>query len=70
MATPENPIAFEAYENLAEKYAAIATTKAHNAYYDRPAVLSLLPDVSGMDVLDARCGPGIYGKFWSSVERE
>ncbi len=60
METPEHSIALEAYEELAESYAALAETKPHNAYYDRPAVFSLLPDVGGMNVLDAGCGPGIY----------
>jgi len=56
----DKPIAFEAYEELAEAYAARVDTKPHNAYYDRPAVLGLLPDVAGLDVLDAGCGPGAY----------
>jgi SAM-dependent methyltransferase len=51
------------YEQFAERYAAAAETKAHNAYYDRPAMLSLLPDVSGLRVLDAGCGPGIYAEW-------
>lgn len=56
------PIALDAYEFLAEAYAAKVDTKPHNAYYERPATLSLLPDVSGMDVLDAGCGPGAYAE--------
>jgi SAM-dependent methyltransferase len=51
------------YEQFADRYAAAAPTKPHNAYYDRPAVLSLLPDVRGLDVLDAGCGPGIYSEW-------
>ncbi len=54
------PIAYDAYQDLAEAYDAKVDTKPHNAYYDRPAVLSLLPDVAGKDVLDAGCGPGAY----------
>ncbi len=56
----EKPIAFDAYQKLADSYAAKVDTKPHNAYYERPATLSLLPDVAGMDVLDAGCGPGVY----------
>jgi SAM-dependent methyltransferase len=59
----EKPIAQEAYDELAEAYAALVDTKAHNAYYERPATLSLLPDVKGKRVLDAGCGPGAYAEW-------
>jgi SAM-dependent methyltransferase len=58
----EEPIALEAYRRLADAYAARIDTKAHNAFYDRPAVLSLLPPVKGRRVLDAGCGPGVYAE--------
>jgi ubiquinone/menaquinone biosynthesis C-methylase UbiE len=57
------PIAHDAYETLAERYAALVDTKPHNAYYDRPAVISLLPEVRGLRVLDAGCGPGAYAEW-------
>jgi len=53
----------ENYEQFAERYAEHSETKPHNAYYERPATLSLLPDVSGMHVLDAGCGPGFYAQW-------
>lgn len=56
-------LALEEYEALAEAYAARIDTKPHNAYYDRPATLSLLPDVQGKRVLDAGCGPGAYAQW-------
>ncbi len=56
------PLARRAYEELAESYAALAPTKPHNAYYERPATLSLLGEVEGRRVLDAGCGPGIYAE--------
>jgi SAM-dependent methyltransferase len=59
----EKPIAFEAYETLAEAYSAAVETKPHNALYERPATLSLIPDVSDKRVLDAGCGPGIYAEI-------
>ena len=59
----EKPIAQEAYDELAEAYAALVDTKPHNAYYERPATLSLLPDVHGKRVLDAGCGPGAYAEW-------
>jgi len=60
----DKPIAFDAYETLAEAYAAVIETKPHNAYYERPATLSLLPaDLEGKSVLDAGCGPGVYSEW-------
>lgn len=57
------PIAFDAYEQLADSFAAKVDTKPHNAFYERPATLSLLPEVSGMHVLDVGCGPGAYAEW-------
>ncbi|MDX1929870.1 MAG: class I SAM-dependent methyltransferase [Pirellulaceae bacterium] len=57
------PIAYEAYQELAEAYAAGIDTKPHNAYYDRPAMVSMWPDVHGKRVLDAGCGPGAYAQL-------
>lgn len=59
----DKPIAFDAYEKLADAYAAMIDTKPHNAYLERPATLSLLPDVTGKRVLDAGCGPGVYSEW-------
>ncbi|MFG1999687.1 class I SAM-dependent methyltransferase [Spirillospora sp. NPDC048911] len=53
---PDRPI----YEPFAAEYADHAADSAHNALYDRPAVLGLAGDVSGLTVLDAACGPGLY----------
>lgn len=53
------PLALDAYEQLAAEYAARAPTKPFNAELERPTTLGLLPDVGGMSVLDAGCGPGI-----------
>lgn len=55
-----NPIAYRAYQELAESYADLVPTKDYNAFYDRPATLSLLEEIAGQKVLDAGCGPGIY----------
>src|SRR6516225_5852084 len=59
----DQPIALEAYERLAEAYAAHIDTKAHNAFYERPAMLALLPIIAGRRVLDAGCGPGAYAEW-------
>lgn len=53
-------ISVEAYTQLADRYAALAPTKAHNAYYDRPATLGLLGEVAGLEVLDCGTGTGEY----------
>ena len=59
----DQPIALDAYEALADAYAFHVDTKPHNAYYERPATQSLLPDVNGLRVLDAGCGPGVYAEW-------
>jgi ubiquinone/menaquinone biosynthesis C-methylase UbiE len=56
------PVAREAYEKLADSYSVRAPTKPHNAYYERPATLSLLGHVAGKRILDAGCGPGVYAE--------
>jgi ubiquinone/menaquinone biosynthesis C-methylase UbiE len=57
----ENIIA--AYEEMAEKYNELIDHKPHNAYYDRPNTLQLLPEVHGKTILDAACGPGKYAEI-------
>jgi len=60
----EKPLALDAYEQLADAYAARVDTKDYNAHYERPAMLSLLPDdVRGLAALDAACGPGRYTEW-------
>ncbi len=51
-------IALEAYNSMARAYSEKVLTKDYNAYLERPAILSLLPDVDGRYILDAGCGPG------------
>ncbi len=47
----QEPVALSCYEAMAEQYAAAVDTKPYNAYYERPAVLSLLPALAGLNVL-------------------
>ena len=56
------PLAYAAYQELADHYAAMIDTKPHNAYYDRPAMLQLWPNLQGKRCLDAGCGPGAYAE--------
>jgi ubiquinone/menaquinone biosynthesis C-methylase UbiE len=52
-----------AYELMAYKYNELIDHKPHNAYYDRPNTLQLLPDINGKRILDAACGPGKYAEI-------
>ena len=48
------------YDTIADAYAAGVDSAPYNALYERPAMLELLPPVSGARVLDAGCGAGWY----------
>ena len=50
------------WEPIARDYELHATSSAHNAMYDRPAMLELCGDVRGLRVLDVGCGPGLYAE--------
>lgn len=56
-------VSFHAYEEMAEYYFKYVDTKAFNAYYERPATLSLLPSLKGRNVLDVACAAGWYTKW-------
>lgn len=60
----EKSVSYESYTEMAEYYFKEVDTKPFNALYERPAVLSLLPDVEGMTVLDAGCAAGWYTKWF------
>jgi SAM-dependent methyltransferase len=53
----------QAYEDMADNYNNLIDHKPHNAYYDRPNTLGLLPDVAGKSIFDAACGPGKYAEI-------
>lgn len=48
------------YDDIADDYAAKVDSAPYNALYERPAMLELLPTVSGARVLDAGCGAGWF----------
>ena len=51
------------YDTIAGRYAAKIDERPWNALYERPATLGLLPEVNGIDVLDAGCGHGWYAEW-------
>jgi SAM-dependent methyltransferase len=51
------------YDGIAGKYAETVDTKPWNAYYERPALISLLPSLENARVLDAGCGSGWYAEY-------
>ncbi len=53
----------QAYTKLSAAYAAAIDTKPHNAFYDRPAVKSLVGSPEGQHILDAGCGCGVYTQW-------
>lgn len=46
------------YDSFAESYSAENESSLSNAFYERPAMISLAGDVDGHRVLDAGCGSG------------
>ncbi len=52
-----------AYDRMGADYSNLVDTKPHNAFYERPATLSLLPSVAGLHVLDAGSGNGWYTEY-------
>lgn len=48
------------YDAFAAAYDADNENNAWNAFYERPAVLSLVGEVAGLRVLDAGCGSGAH----------
>lgn len=64
MPNDSKPIAYDTYQSIAAAYDALVPNKDYNAYYDRPAMLSLLPEsLVGQHIFDAGCGPGIYSEI-------
>ncbi|MGP3971511.1 class I SAM-dependent methyltransferase [Streptomyces sp. 6N223] len=57
-AQPAPPSQANDYDSFAEAYSALSESSLVNAYYERPAMLSLAGDVVGRRILDAGCGSG------------
>jgi ubiquinone/menaquinone biosynthesis C-methylase UbiE len=63
MTTEENPIAQDAYDELADTYAEDMETNGYNADIELPGTTSLIPDVNEKRILDAGCGTGVYTEW-------
>ena len=53
----------DCYESFAIQYAETVDQKAIMLHYERPALISLLPDVQGIKALDAGCGTGWCSEY-------
>jgi SAM-dependent methyltransferase len=60
IAINKDSVSLHSYDAMAEYYFNEVDTKPFNAYYERPATISLLPDVKTKNVLDAGCAAGWY----------
>ncbi len=52
------------YTEHASEYARVIKDNTFNAHFERPSLLSLLPELQGKFVLDLGCGPGEYFEFF------
>jgi SAM-dependent methyltransferase len=59
----KDTVSVESYDEMAKYYENFVDTKPWNAYYERPAVLSLLPEIRNKKILDAGCAGGWYTKY-------
>lgn len=59
MNQPDTPFS---YDSIADDYAPRIDEAPYNQLYERPAMLSMLPEVNGARVLDAGCGAGWYSQ--------
>src|SRR6185369_11300466 len=50
------------YDIIGEEYSLMVENSPYNAYYERPAMLSLIGDVSEKTILDLGAGSGIYAE--------
>ncbi len=53
-------VSFDSYQEMAEYYYEKVDQKPFNAYYERPGLIELIPDVEDKNVLDAGCAAGWF----------
>lgn len=51
------------YVGKTQKYATMVDESPYNAYYERPSLISLLPPLANLTVLDVGCGNGWYAEY-------
>jgi SAM-dependent methyltransferase len=61
--THKDTVSIESYDEMAKYYENYVDTKPWNAYYERPATLSLLPEIKNKKILDIGCAGGWYTKY-------
>ena len=59
----EKAVNTEVYQDIAQVYVEIIGSEDANTYYERPVMFRMMPDLAGMQVLDAGCGPGVYSEW-------
>jgi len=60
----EDTVSKKYYDEMAKFYENFVDTKAWNAYYERPAVISLLPkEIKKIKIMDLGCAGGWYTKY-------
>jgi SAM-dependent methyltransferase len=59
----KDTVSIKSYDVMAKYYENYVDTKPWNSHYERPAVLSLLPEIKGKKILDAGCAGGWYTKY-------
>jgi SAM-dependent methyltransferase len=51
------------YDSIAERFATWSESSPYNAYYERPALRTLLGAVEGLRILDAGCAAGSHSEW-------
>jgi GrpB-like predicted nucleotidyltransferase (UPF0157 family)/protein-L-isoaspartate O-methyltransferase len=50
-------------QDLAQAYVNAIDSEDANTYYESPVMFRMMPNLAGMRVLDAGCGPGVYSEW-------
>ncbi|MHC4873717.1 MAG: SAM-dependent methyltransferase, partial [Planctomycetota bacterium] len=50
------------YSQHAKEYDEAVRGNLYNSLYERPSLLSMLPSLEGLSVLDMGCGSGVYAE--------